>query len=242
MEVINKLLNYDNLNIVQNTDWFSFSLDSVLLANFVNINKNTEKIIDFCTGNAPIPLILNRKINSDNIEIIGVELQEEIFKLAKKTLDINNLSKKIKLLNINIKDLPKKYETDTFDIITCNPPFFKVDNMSKLNKNNIKSIARHEIEINLNDIFSLARKLLKNNGSIYIVHRTNRLIEIIETMRKNNIEPKRIQLVFPKVESESNIILIEGTKNGNPGLRILKPLYIHDNNGNYLKEIQDMFN
>lgn len=238
MEIVNRLLNYKDLKIVQNTDWFAFSLDSVLLANFVTINKSTKNIIDFCTGNAPIPLILSTKSNA---EITGVEVQKEIYDLAKKSIEINKLEDRINLLNMNIRDLPKKYETDTFDVITCNPPYFKVKESSNLNKNDIKSVARHEIEIELEEVFSLARKLLKNNGIISMVHRPERLVEILEVMKKNNIEPKKLQFVYPKVNSECNIILIEGSKNGNPGLKILPPLYVHDENGKYLEEIEKMF-
>lgn len=238
MEVVNRLLNYKDLKIVQNTNWFNFSLDSVLLCDFVTINKNTKKIIDFCTGNAPIPLILSQKTDS---KIIGVELQKEIYDLAKKSVDINNLQDRIEIKNMDIKDLTKEYETDTFDLITCNPPYFKVKESSNLNKNDIKTNARHEININLDEIFSLSKKLLKNNGSISIVHRPERLIEIIEVMKKNNIEPKKIRFVYPKVNSESNILLIEGTKNGNPGIKILPPLFVHDEDGKYLEEIQEMF-
>lgn len=238
MEIVNSLLNYKDLKIVQNTDWFNFSLDSVLLANFVSINKNTNKIIDFCTGNGPIPLMLSTKSNA---KIIGVELQKEIYELAKKSIEINNLQDKIEILNMNVKDLSIKYETDTFDVITCNPPFFKVNENSILNKNDVKAVARHEIEINLNDIFSVARKILKNNGVISIVHRPERLVEIIEIMKKNNIEPKKIRFVYPKQNSECNIVLIEGSKNGNPGLKILPPLYVHDEEGRYLEEIEEMF-
>ena len=103
------------------------------------------------------------------------------------------------------------------------------------------SIARHEIHINLNDIFALARKLLKNNGVISMVHRPERLVEIFNVMKENNIEPKKIQFIYPKIGSECNTILIEGTKNGNPGLKILPPLYVHDENGKYLEEIEEMF-
>ena len=238
MEITNRLLNYKDLKIVQNTDWFAFSLDSVLLSNFVTLNKNINKVIDFCTGNAPVPLILSTKTNA---KIIGVELQKEVYDLAQKSIKINNLEEKVELLNMNIKDLVSIYETDTFDVITCNPPYFKVKEDSNLNKNDIKTVARHEIELNLNDIFSLARKLLKNNGLISMVHRPDRLVEIIEIMKKNNIEPKKIQFVYPKRNSECNTILIEGSKNGNQGLKILPPLYVHDENGKYLEEIEEMF-
>lgn len=238
MEVKNRLLNYKDLVIMQNTDWFSFSLDSVLLPNFVTINKNIENIIDFCTGNAPIPLILSTKTNA---KIYGVELQKEIYELAVKTIKLNNLENKIEIINDDIKNLSNYFETEFFDIITCNPPYFKYSENSNINKNKIKTIARHEVYIDLNIIFSIAKKILKNGGVIAMVHRPDRLIEIIETMKKNNIEPKKIQFIYPKENSECNAILIEGKKNGKSGLRILKPVYVHDEDGNYKEDIKKLF-
>lgn len=238
MEVVNRLLNYKDLNIVQNTDWFNFSLDSVLLANFAVQNKVYKNVIDFCTGNAPIPLILTRKLSCN---ITAVEIQKNVYDLALKSIKINNLEKRINLLNMDVKDLPKIYETDTFDLITCNPPFFKVNENSKLNDNIIKTNARHETLINIEDIFSVSKKILKNNGTISLVHRPDRLVDIISCMKKYNIEPKRLQFVYPKYNSECNMILIEGSKNGNSSLKILPPLYVHDENGNYLEEIKNMF-
>lgn len=238
MEVINDLLNYGGLKIVQNTDWFSFSIDSVLLANFVTVN-NKQKIMDFCTGNAPIPLFLSTKTKS---EIIGVELQREVYDLALKSLRINKLDKRIKIINEDVKNLPKLYETDTFDLITCNPPYFKVNSSSNLNDNEIKKVARHELYLNLDDIFVCAKKLLKNNGKIAIVHRTDRLIDIIMSMKKNNIEPKRLQFIYPFSDSKSNLVLVEGSKNGNPGLIIEKNIVVHNEDGSYTNFINDMFN
>lgn len=238
MEEINRLLNYKDLKIVQNTDWFKFSIDSVLLSNFVKITKNTTNIIDFCTGNAPIPLILSTKTRAN---IKGVEIQKDVYNLAKKSIEINNLQDRIEILNMDVKDIAQKYESDSFDLITCNPPYFKLKESSIINDNDIKSVARHEIYINLDDIFKVARKILKNNGTIAIVHRTDRLIDIIECMKKNNIEPKRLQLVYPKFNKESNIVLIEGAKNGKSSLKVLPPIYVHDEDGNYLEEIKKMF-
>ena len=238
MEVINDLLNYKNLKIVQNTDWFSFSLDSVLLADFVNLNKRT-KMIDFCTGNAPIPLFLSTK--TDN-KILGVEIQKEIYDLAVKTVKINNLENQIEILNCDVKSLSDMYETDSFDLITCNPPYFKYIESNAINDNKIKSIARHEITLNLGDIFKVSRKLLKNNGKIALVHRTDRVIDIITAMKENNIEPKRIKFIYPFSDSNSNIVLIEGSKNGNPGIIIEKSLIVHNSDGSYTKEINSIFN
>lgn len=238
MEVINNLLNYNKLKIYQNSDWFSFSLDSVLLANFVKVN-NKMKIIDFCTGNAPIPLFLSTKTKSS---IIGVELQEKVCDLAKKSVDINNLSSQITILNKDVNDISNIYETDSFDLITCNPPYFKMSEESNVNNNQIKAIARHEILLCLDDIFKCARKILKNNGKIAMVHRTDRLIDIISSMKQNNIEPKRLKIIYPFENSKSNLVLIEGVKNGKPGLEIENSLVVHNPDGSYKEEIKKIFN
>lgn len=236
MKVINDLLGY-NLKIVQDTDYFNFSLDSILLYNFLNIKKDM-KVIDLCSGNCPIPLLLSKKINN---KIIAVELQKEIYELGRESIEINNLNNKIELLNMDAKKITDKYDTDTFDLITCNPPYFKINEETKKNDNIIKSIARHEIEIKLEDIIVIARKLLKNNGSIVLVHRPERLTDIIVLMKKYNISPKRIQFIYPKENSESNMILIEGTKNGNNAVKVMEPLIIHKENGEYRDEIKKIF-
>ena len=238
MEVINYLLGFKDYYIVQNTQMFNFSLDSVLLPNFVTINKNVSKILDIGCGNAPIPLILSTKTKA---KIIGVEIQKEVFELAKKTVNINNLNEQIEIINADINDIYNQFLPDSFDIITCNPPFFKVKENSHLNKNDYKTIARHEVKLNLDDIFKIARKLLKNNGYIAIVHRPERLLDIIVTMRKYNIEPKRIQFIYPKTNIEANILLVEGTKNGKEGLKILPPIYTHLENGEYTEQIKKYF-
>lgn len=238
MEVLNYLLGYKNLKIYQDNKMFNFSLDSVLLPNFVTINKSMKKILDIGTGNAPIPLILSTKTSA---KIIGVEIQQEVFELAKKSIDYNKLNNQIEIINGDIKQVYKNWESDVFDAITCNPPFFKLEENSHLNDSKHKSIARHEIELSLNDIMVISKKLLKNGGVLAIVQRPERLIEIIDLMRKNNIEPKRIQFVFPKTNSDANIMLIEGRKNGKPGLKIMNPIYSHKENGEYTDQLKKYF-
>lgn len=237
-KIINDLVYFDNLKIVQNKNYFNFSLDSILLPNFAPITENTKNILDLCTGNAPVPLVLTTKTNA---KIIGVELQKEVFELAKESVEINNLSTQITLINDNINNIVTKYETDTFDLITCNPPYFKHSEQSITNDNEIKSIARHEIHMELEDVFKISKKLLKNGGSICMVHRTDRLMEIIEKMKKNNIEPKRIQFIYPKMNSESNLVLVDGRKNGKVGLKVLAPLYVHNEDGSYTDEVLKLF-
>ena len=238
MEVINDLLNYNNLKIYQNTNWFNFSIDSVLLANFVKLN-NKMKILDMCTGNAPIPLFLSTKTKS---KIIGVEIQPEVYDLALKSVKINNLDKQINILNMDVKKLNDVFETDSFDLITCNPPYFKLEENSLTNDNEIKRKARHEVDLCLDDVFKCAKKILKNNGKIAIIHRTERLIEIISSMKQNNIEPKRLQFIFPFTSSNSNLVLIEGSKNGNSGCLVENDIIVHNNDGTYTENINKIFN
>lgn len=237
-KVINDLVYFNNLKIVQNKKYFNFSLDSILLPNFCIVNKSTKRILDLCTGNAPIPLVLSTMCDG---EIVGVEIQKNIYDLAIESVKINNLDKKIKIINEDACKIDKYYETDYFDLITCNPPYFKLNEDSILNDNSVKSIARHEIKINLDDIMKVSKKLLKNNGSLCIVHRTDRLIDIIASMKNNNIEPKRIRFIYPKTGKESNLVLIDGHKNGKTGLKILPPLYVHNEDGSYTEEVLKMF-
>lgn len=238
MEVKNYLLGYDNMYIMQDTDLFNFSLDSVLLPNFVTINPSMKKILDIGCGNAPIPLILSTRTKA---HITGVEIQEKSFLLAQKSVALNHLEEQIDIVHGDINDIYKNIESDTFDVITCNPPFFKTLSENHFNKKEEKTLARHEISLNLDQIFMIARKLLKNNGVIAIVHRPERLLEIFDKMRKYNIEPKRVQFIYPKVNKSSNILLIEGRKNGKSGLEILPPIYTHEENGEYTQIIKHYF-
>lgn len=237
-KVINDLVGYDNLKIVQVNDYFNFSLDSVLLANFATITDKTKKIIDLGTGNAPIPLILSTRTNN---KIIGVEIQKEIYDLAVETVSINKLENQIEIINRDIKDLLSIYENESFDLVLSNPPYFKKIETSIINENVVKSNARHEILINLEEIILIASKLLKNKGSFALVHRTERLSEIIELLKKYRLEPKAMRFIHPKKDSNSNLVLIEAKKNSNIGVKVLKPLIVHDENLNYTKEVLKMF-
>ena len=237
-KIKNYLLGYEDMYIMQDNEMFNFSLDSVLLPNFVTLNKKIDKIMDIGCGNAPIPLILSTLTSA---KIYGVEIQDKVYELAKESVEINNLSDRIEIVNEDINEYYKNIESDSFDVITCNPPYFKVNENSNFNMSEYKTIARHEIMLDLERLFKIAKKLLKNNGNIAIVHRPERLSDIILSMKKNNIEPKRIQFVHPKKDADANILLIEGTKNGKPGIKIIPPLFSHDDNGDYTEEIKKYF-
>ncbi len=238
MIVRNRLLNYDDCYIFQDTEYFKFSLDSVLLANFVTINKRDKKILDLATGNAPIPMLLTYRTNA---KIYGVEIQRVIYNLGIISVKENNMHNQITLINDDAKNLTNDFESDTFDVITCNPPYFKTNDDNFKNNNKVKSLARHEDFLNFEDVLVISRKILKNNGRIALIHRTERFVEILNTMQKYNIEPKRVRFIYSKENKNSNLVLIEGIKNGRPGLKLLPPLFIYDNDGNYTKEVSLMF-
>ena len=237
MKETNYLLGYENMYIVQDPSMFKFSLDSVMLPNFVTINKTTKEIMDIGTGNAPIPLILSTRTSA---HITGVEIQKEVYDMAVESVKINNLNNRIDIVNADIRDYYKSIDKK-FDVITCNPPYFKVTEESQKNISSYKTIARHEVALTLENIIEIARSLLKTNGTIALVHRPERLVDIIFLMRKNNIEPKKIQFVYPKKGEEANILLIEGTLNGKPSMKILEPLYVYNEDGKYTENIEKYF-
>lgn len=238
MKVINDLIGYQDLKVVQNPDWFSFSLDSVLLPRFVTINKNIKNILDIGTGNAPIPLILSTRTHAD---IFGIEIQKDIYHLAKETIEMNHLDSQIKIINDDVKNIDQYFEYGFFDVIVSNPPYFKIHEHTKKNDDIHKTIARHEITLNVEDIVRIASLYLKNGGTLAIVHRSDRLIECIELFKKYKIEPKKVQLIYPKEGMDANIVLLEGRKGGNPGLKILPPIIAHNEDGSYSDEITQYF-
>lgn len=238
MIVRNNLLNYKDAYIYQDTEYFKMSIDSMLLANFVTINLRDKKILDIATGNAPIPMLLTYRTKA---KIYGVELQREVYNLGRVSIKENNMHNQIELINDDAKNLVDRFESDTFDVITCNPPYFKTKNKEFENDNEVKSLARHEKSLTLEDVFMISRKLLKNNGRLAMVHRTERFVEIVEMARKYNFEVKKVRFVYPKRVKNSDLVLIECVLNGKSGLKMLPPLIVYEDDGEYSLEVIKMF-
>jgi len=217
--VRNDLLNY-NLKIVQNNNFFKFSLDSVMLAEFVKIDKKDKTLLDLCTGNAPLPMILSSRVNN----IVAVELQNEIYEMAKESILINKITN-IKLIEDNVKNIKNYFPGNNFDIVTCNPPYFKYHEDSKINEKKVKAFARHEIEIKLAEIVEIAYNNLRNKGKFYLVHRAERLIEIIDIFNEIGFGIKRVQIVYYNSSKECSMILLEAKKNSKHNVKIVKPLF-----------------
>lgn len=190
--------------IYQNSDYFKFSLDSILLAEFVKYKKNAS-VLDLCTGNAPVPMILWSKEKSLNIDCI--EIQKEIFELGKKSIEENKMNS----INIILGDIKKIKLDKKYDIVTCNPPYFKVDEKAKLNVNEIKRIQRHEIKLSLEDAIKIGCKYLKDDGVFYIVYRANRIVDLIKELDKQKLGIRKIYFIYTK-NNEAELVLIEASK------------------------------
>ena len=234
MEVLNDLYDY-GLKIYQDDHLFKFSLDSLLLAEFLKIEKSDKKLLDICSGNAPLPLIVAK---NHKIEITGVEIQKEICDLAEKSIEINHL-KNIKMLNCNAKDLKNYFPGNNFDIITCNPPFFKVEKTSLINEEPKKAIARHEITITLKEILEIVKYLLKDNGTLYLVHRPERLEEIMSLANINKLHVKEIVFIYSDYKKEAIMVLIKMKKNARIGVKV-KSMEINRNTKTYQNIFKDV--
>lgn len=232
-------LEYKGLKIIQNKDGFCFGIDSILLSDFAKEIPNNAKVIDLGTGTGIISILLCKKTQLS--KIIGIEIQKEVYELAKRNIKLNNLENKFELINENIKNLEKILEKNSYDAIVTNPPY-KKENTGLTNENKLKLISRHEIEANLEDFIQISTKLLKNNGIFYMVHRPERLTDIIESLRKNKLEPKVLQLVYPKINKQPTMILIKAIKNAKPFLKIKEPLIIYNENNTYTDEILKIYN
>ena len=240
-EVLNDLLGYDGLKIIQEPGRFNFSLDSTLLAHFVKVNKGSKRFVDLCTGNAPVPLMLSLRTEG---EIVGVEVQEDSFDQARRSVLVNDLDERIRVIHADLLGIHERIGKGAYDVVTCNPPYFKVGKDSNLNGNDALSIARHEVLVTLEDIVLEASLLLRPGGHFAMVHRPDRLVEIVELFKKYGLEPKRLRFVYPRIYKESNCILIEGVLGGNPGgLRLEAPLVVYEGAGNnYSAEVLEIFN
>ncbi len=232
-------LEFKNLKIIQNKDGFCFGIDSVLLTDFSKGIKKNSKVIDLGTGTGIIPILLSGK--TSNLNFVGVEVQEEVAQMAKRSVKLNCLENNIEILNMNILDLKQQYKKGEFDVVTTNPPYKKLNTGVK-NTNNERLISRHEVTASLEDFIEIASFLLKDFGEFYMVHRPDRLVDIFNIMRNKYIEPKKIRFVYTNKNKKANLVLIKGIKNGKPFLEYENNLYIYDEKGNYTDDILEIYN
>ena len=228
-------LEFKGLKIIQNKSGFCFGIDSVLLSDFAKNIRNNAKVIDLGTGTGIINLLLSGKTKA--LEFVGVEIQEEVAEMAERSVELNNLEGKIKILNENILNLKEVYKPKSFDAVVTNPPYKKI-NTGLTNEDNKKLISRHEITASLKDFIQISAYLLKDYGEFYMVHRPDRLVDIFQLMREEKIEPKLIT----KANKKTNLVLIKGVKNGKPFLEYDNNLIVYNEDGSYTDEILRIYN
>ena len=232
-------LEINDFKIIQNNEGFCFGIDSVLLSDFAKNIKHNTTIMDLGTGTGIIPTLLCAKTKLK--KVIGVEIQEEVYEMARRSIELNNLKDRFEIINEDILNLNKKYEKNSFDVVITNPPY-KKKNSGILNENDKKIISRHEVTASLDDFIKVAKEMLKDKGEFYMVHRPDRLVDILSIMRIYKIEPKLLRFVFSEKDQPPKLILIKGIKNAKPFLRIEPNLYIYDEVGNYTEEIGKIYN
>ena len=232
-------LEFKGYKIIQNPDGFCFGIDSVLLSDYAKEIKKESKVLDLGTGTGILCILLTGKTNLK--EIIGVEIQEEVCDMARRSIKLNNLEDKIKIINENIINIENIYNKGSFDVIVTNPPY-KKKNTGLQNENEKKVISRHELTASLDDFIRISKNMLKDKGQFYMVHRPERLVDILYLMRKYKIEPKQIKFVSSKIGKEPNLVLIKGVKNGKQFLKFDSILYVYNEDGTYTDEILKIYN
>lgn len=232
-------LQFGNLKIIQNKRGFCFGMDSILLSDFAKGIKEGAKVVDLGTGTGIIATLLCGKTNLR--EIIGIEKQKEVYEMAQKSIQLNQLENRFKIIHKDIMEVNEILEKNIFDAIVTNPPY-KKKGTGLENEEEKKIIARHETTATLEDFIKISKDLLKDKGEFYMVHRPERLVDIVNSMRKYKIEPKILRFVYTNQESEPKLMLIKGIKNAKPFLKIQNNLYIYDENGKYTEEINKIYN
>lgn len=230
-------LQLKGIQVIQKKDAFRFGIDAVLLANFAKIKRN-NRVIDLCSGTGIVPFILAGKTEAGHIT--GVEIQEELVEMAGRTVVYNNFNDRIKFIHGDLRNKSLIKSIEKADVVTVNPPY-KLSNSGIINENDRNAISRHEICCNIEDVIVASRMLLKDNGRLYMVHRPERMADVICAMREYKIEPKTIRMIHPNVKKAPNIMLIEGQRDGGKFLRWESPLYVHTEDGKYTEEIEKIY-
>ena len=231
-------LEYKGLKIIQNKDGFCFGVDSVLLSDYAKKIKKNARVIDIGTGTGIISLLLCKKTNLS--KIYGIEIQEDVAEMATRSIRLNNLEDKFEVINTNIKDIFDVLEPHKYDVVVTNPPYKKADTgVKSIDKKQL--ISRHEVECTLEDVIEQSSKLLKDLGEFYMVHRAERLVDIMCLLRKYKLEPKNIRFVHSKADEKPSLILVRAVRAAKEFLKIDKPLVIYKDNGEYTDEILEIY-
>ena len=230
-------LQRNGYQIIQDPGRFCFGMDAVLLSGFAKA-KEGDKVLDLCTGTGIIPILMEAKTEAEHFT--ALEIQEDSADMARRSVLLNRLEEKIDIVTGDLKEADTLFKAASFDVITCNPPYM-TGHHGLQNKDEAKTIARHEVLCTLEDVIRVSAKLLKPGGNFFMVHRPFRLSEIMVLLHQYKLEPKRMQLVYPYVDKEPNMVLIEANRGGKPRLTVEKPLIVYKEPGIYMPETYDVY-
>lgn len=230
-------LQYKGLRLIQKQEGFRFGIDAVLLANFADVRRSAN-VIDLGTGTGIISILLAGKTLAHSIT--GLEIQSEMAEMASRSVSLNKLDDRVKIINGDIKNAVKAFGASKFDVVVTNPPYINKGG-GLLNTLNTKAVSRHEILCTLEDVVGAAGKLLAPGGQLAMVHRPERLVDIFCLMRNNAIEPKYTRFIHPSPGKAPNLVLVKGTRGGNPQMKVLEPLYVYNTDGNYSDELNRIY-
>ncbi|WOO86694.1 tRNA1(Val) (adenine(37)-N6)-methyltransferase [Mollicutes bacterium LVI A0039] len=241
MLVTNDLTRDGRLKIVQDTDYGSYTLDSLLLADFVKLTKRSEYAIDLCAGNGPIGMLMaDRKAN---LKVEIVEIQKQLSDITRESVKLNNLEDRVNIHNRDLKGITDLLGKNKYHIITVNPPYFKVTEDANINPNQAVAMARHELTVTLEDIIKESSLLLDNIGTINLVFRPQRLDELIILLNKYGFTLKRIKFVYPKIGKDCNTILVEAKRGKSDNQMVIEPPFIvYNDNNEYTEATQTILN
>lgn len=233
-ERIDDLLTHD-MGIIQSDEVFSFSLDAVLLARFCSVPQR-GRIADLCTGNGVVPLLLSTRTNA---AIVGVEIQPRLAAMAARSVELNGLQERIRMIEADLKTVHNELGYGQFDLVTVNPPYMPAASGDHKGNPYIAA-ARHELYCTLDDVLAACSRLVRTGGKVAMVHRPSRLADIVCGMRGVRLEPKRIRFIHPRAGEEANMVLIEAIRDGKPEVRLLPPLIVHEGN-RYCDELLEVY-
>lgn len=232
-ERIDRLVWQEEMPIIQSSTMFSYSHDAIFLADFVQVPIRKGNLLDLGTGNGVIPLLLSHRTAAN---ITGLEIQKRLADMAKRSVQLNELTEQIHIITGDVREVQPALQQSYYDVVTCNPPYFKVEPHTTFNKNEYMTIARHEVKATLEDMVKASKRYVKPGGKVAFVHRPERLVELITLFRQYQIEPKRMRFVYPVEGKSAHTLLIEGIRDGKEGLEILSPLYVYEADKSYTEE------
>lgn len=227
----------NGLFIIQKRNGFKFGIDAVLLSDFAK-DARSRNTLDLCSGTGIVPLLLAAKTDTGNI--CGIEIQEDIAEMARRSVEYNKLESRVHIIQGDLKNASDIYGKTRFDRITCNPPYMKCGTGMK-NDTETKSVSRHEVLCSLDDVLRVSASLLESKGRFFMIHRPSRLADIICGMRKYRLEPKRLRFVHSYYDKAPNLVLVEGMRDGGEELKLMPPLYVYNGDGTYSEEIDKIY-